>query len=128
MDGVKSEEQKTAVIKVLAIVGFIVALMFVAWLAVQAVRMVPVAFNTLASIANGLRNTDEKDDFALTTGTTLINTGETLAISWPESGMNGAYTFSYHCTDGVVAELSDNTGTLSTLACDTDTPVTAENN
>src|SRR3989344_5263822 len=105
MDGAKSEDQKTAVIKALAIVGFIVALMFVAWLAVQAVRLVPVAFNTLASIANGLRNTDEKPDFALTTGTTLVNTGETLAISWTEPGTDGAYTFSYHCTDGVVTEL-----------------------
>ena len=128
MDGAKSEEQKTAVIKALAIVGFIVALIFVAWLAVQAVRMVPVAFNTLASIANGLRDTAEEPDFALTTDTTLINTGETLTISWTEPGTDGTYTFSYHCTDGVVAEMSENTGTLSTFVCDTDTSVTAENN
>ncbi len=115
--------QKTAVIKTLAIIGFIVALIFVAWLAVQAVRLVPEAFKTLASIASGLKHSKDSD-FTISTGANTINTGETLNISWTKPSQNGTYTFSYKCTDGVAAEMRASTGELTNVACDNAVPLT----
>lgn len=127
MNDTQTDTQKTTVIKGLAIIGFIVALVVVAWLAVQAVRLIPTAFRTLASIADGLKSDDtEMDDFAITTGANVINTGETLTVSWTPQDVDGIYTFSYQCTDGVVAELPDDAGNLSTVVCDTPTPVSPD--
>lgn len=68
-----NEERKTTVIKTLAIIGFIVALILVAWLAVQAVRLGPAAFDKLASIADGLHK-DKDTEFTIATGTvTVVN-------------------------------------------------------
>jgi hypothetical protein len=62
MQQLSTEPQKDRAIKIFATIGFIVTLIFIAWLAVQAVRLVPVAFGTLASIATELKygNQDSK--------------------------------------------------------------------
>jgi hypothetical protein len=119
MDETVNEPQKTAVIKTLAIIGFIVALILVAWLAVQAVRLVPTAFTTLASIAHGLKQ-QEPTEFTIATGTNIINAGETLTISWTKPSEKGAYVFSYKCTEGVGAEIRDSAGELSSIGCDSE--------
>ncbi|MBI4086381.1 hypothetical protein HY416_00145 [Candidatus Kaiserbacteria bacterium] len=121
MNGTENERQKTTIIKTLAIIGFIVALVFVAWLAVQAVRLAPAAFDTLGSIAASFRN--EQTQFTLSTDTTLLNTGEILTVSWTRAGADGTYAFSYQCTDGVVAEIRDESGNLSKVECDTNVPL-----
>lgn len=128
MNDTSNESQKTTVIKTLAIIGFIVALVFVAWLAVQAVRLAPVAFKTLASIADGLKR-DNETEFTIATGASIINTGETLTISWtkPNDDEN-KYVFSYQCTDGVTAEIRESTGATSTVACDTEVLLTQQEN
>lgn len=127
MNETSDEAQKTTVIKTLAIIGFIVALIFVAWLAVQAVRLIPVAFNTLASIADGLRN-DKETAFTIATGTNIINIGETLTISWTKPAEEGEYVFSYQCTEGVSAEMRNSAGELISVACDTEMPLAEDDN
>lgn len=126
MNGTSNESQRTAVIKTLAIIGFIVALVFVAWLAVQAVRLAPVAFNTLASIANGLKENKESE-FTIATGANVINAGEILTISWTRLRENGEYVFSYRCAEGVAVEIVDGEN-RSEIACDVETPLVSDKN
>ncbi len=112
------EAKKTAVIKTLAIIGFVVTLVFGAWLIVQAIRSVPVVFNTLQYIATTIRNNQAQEAaFVVATGTDIINTGETLTLSWTRAAQEGTYSFSYQCTDGVVAEIPDGNGGLSVVTC-----------
>lgn len=126
MNGTSNESQKTAVIKTLAIIGFIVALVFIAWLAVQAVRLVPVAFNTLAGIANGLKENKEPE-FAVADGASVINAGEILTISWTKLSEDGEYVFAYRCAEGVAAQIMDSES-RSAVACDVETPLAPDKN
>lgn len=127
MNETSNDGQKTTVIKTLAIIGFIVALIVVAWLAVQAVRLAPQAFNTLAGIADGLKN-EKEPEFTIATGTNIINAGETLTISWTRPSEDGEYVFSYQCADGIAAEMRDSTGALSAIGCGVAMPLADNEN
>lgn len=122
-----NERQKAAVIKTLAIIGFIVALIFLAWLAVQAVRLGPSAFRTLGSIAESLRRGRQEDaGFAITPSAETVNTGEMLTILWTPDEREGQYVFSYQCAEGVMTEIKDADGNLSRIECGIDTPLSAD--
>ena len=51
-----SRDQKDQVLKSMAIVGFIAVIIFGVWLAVKIVALMPTAFSSLASIADGVYN------------------------------------------------------------------------
>ena len=48
-----SPEKKQSVLKTLAIIGFIGIIIFIAWASVQLVNVLPSAFSSLASLAEG---------------------------------------------------------------------------
>lgn len=127
MDASANEERKAAIIKILAIIGFIVVLIFVAWLAVQAVRLAPATFNKLTSIADELKD-DTKPEFTISSSVDTVHTGETLSISWTEPNKHGTYSFSYQCADGVAVEIKDDDGNRSFAACNADAPIATNGN
>lgn len=110
------EEQKTAVIKSLAIIGFVAAIFITAWLAVQAVRLLPTAFGALANIIESVQNPD--NSFSLSADKSIVNTGAPLNISWTSLSSKHLPTFSYACTDGVSAVLIQDT-VRTDIACGT---------
>lgn len=113
------EAKKMSVIKTLAIIGFITAIVAALWLSVQVVRLAPTGFKSLASLAEVVYNKDVP--FSVTTEKNIVNSDESFAITWTQPRRSGAYTFSYACTDGVSAKVRGENGDTAVIACDTAT-------
>jgi len=113
-----TEEKKEALTKSLAIAGFIAVVVFIVWLAVQIVSVLPSAFSSLASIADVVYNYNNKQELEVTTPNSVINAGESFTISWTDMRKNGSYAFTYKCADGVALEIRKD-GAITTAACDT---------
>ncbi len=109
---------RVLVIKTLAIVGFIATAVLIVWLAVQGLKQLPAAFSSLASIAETVREYRPLKDLTLATEKTVINSGESLVLSWTDmKETDGAYTLSYACSPGVSLEVRTHEGTLTSLTC-----------
>ncbi len=114
-----SEDKKTTLMKVLAILGFLAIIILAVWLAVKIVSVIPSAFSSLASLADSVYNYDREEKLEVATENSVVNAGEAFTISWTNMRENGSYTFSYSCIDGVSVDIRDQEGTIEALACDT---------
>ncbi len=115
-------EQKTFIMKILASVGFLAVIIFGVWLAVQIVQYVPLAFTSLASIADSVHNRTEARDpseFATTASERVLNAGESFEIAWVDMGETANYVFTYTCSDGVALDIRNAAGEIVALSCDT---------
>ena len=112
-------EQKQPIIKSLAVAGLVAVIIFMAWLAVQIVHVLPTAADSLASLANSVYNYDpaKKTDLELAASQTMVTTGESFTISWKEPKMNGTYAFSYTCLDGVELDLVTESSNFTGAEC-----------
>lgn len=110
--------QKDRVMKSLAIFGFVGVVVLGVWLAVQIVSLMPQAFNSLASIADGVYNYKGDEELKVSTSNSTVDAGEAFEISWNEISTAGAYTFSYACADGVSVEIKDANGSAINANCD----------
>jgi hypothetical protein len=108
-------ESKTSAIKTLAIVGFIAAIVAGLWLTVQVVRYIPSAFSSLASIADSLYGTDK--GLKVTTEKDVVNSGESVRMSYTPARAEGDYTLTYRCVDGIAAETRDESGDIVRFDC-----------
>lgn len=113
------QEKKDSVTKTLAIIGFISAILFTVYLAVQIVSFMPAAFNSLASIADSVYNYREDQTLTVATKNSVINTGEAFTITWTQMNRPGTYSFSYTCTEGASLEARDSSGDIVSVNCDT---------
>ena len=111
-----TEESKSYAIKSLAILGFIAAIIAGLWITVQVIQYIPTAFESLASIAdsiygggNQLSYKAEKD---------VVNSGESLRLTYKPVRGSGAYQFSYRCVDGVSAETRNADGAIVRFDCE----------
>jgi hypothetical protein len=114
-------EQKTTsnVPRVVAIVGFAIAIIVLAWLAIVIVRWLPGAFASLANLAEEVNNPANQVTLDVSTSNTVVNTRTAITISWTDLHEDGTYTFSYGCVDGVSADVRTANGAIVPLACDT---------
>lgn len=117
-------ESKTAAIKTLAIIGFIGAVALVVFIAVQVVRFAPDAWKSLASMAESVYG--KNVILSVTTEKDIVNSGETFEVSWNDVRKEGAYSFTFICTDGVAAEVRDIEGSMIAATCDTPVTLSAE--
>lgn len=115
-----SPEKKKSVPKTVAVVGFIAIIIIIAWLSIQLVSVLPSAFSSLASLAEGVNQyqqssveSEELADLQVTSNTTLVNSGGAVDISWNTAKANGSYVFAYECTDGVAVDIITTAGTQS---------------
>ena len=115
-----TQEQKDSVTKTLAIIGFVAAILLTVWLAVQVVSVIPSAFSSLASIADGVYNYNEDQELTVATKNSVINTGEAFTISWTEIPRAGTYIFNYECTDGAALDARNTSGDIVKLDCSED--------
>lgn len=118
-----NEEAKGSVIKTLAIIGFIAAVVIGVWLTVQIVKNLPSAFSSLATIADGLYG--QNTVFTVTTEKNIVNAGESLRVSWTKMRADGSYTFSYRCVAGVSASIRDSSGKVMVVDCNKDLTLTS---
>lgn len=116
--------KKTALNRTLAVIGFFAVIIFLAWLAVQVVRVAPSSFTSLASLAQGLTQYRESltgdIDSPLVVQSNVASTtnGAPIVLSWEKDGRLGRYAFSHACRDGLSVELVDTDG-LRSLSCGT---------
>jgi hypothetical protein len=102
----------------MAIIGFVVIVILVVWLAVQVVGFIPQAFSSLASITDGVFNDEEDLNLVAATTDSTVNAGDTFTVSWNNIPRSGTYTFAYTCAEGVSVDVVDNTRSTVTVACD----------
>lgn len=109
--------------KTLAIIGFLLLVILIAWATVKAVNLVPKAFSSLASIAESLDNYRERasnsdDELSISKDEDEITSGNPLVIGWTKEDTDGTYEFTYDCIDGVRVDIVDDEG-LRAIDCDT---------
>lgn len=109
------QESKDAVMKTLAIIGFLAMVAIGVVLAVKIVEYTPSAFTSLASLADSVYNqnqSDEPETIAVSQSATLINTGESLTISFEPLDETGDYSIVFDCVDGTALnQVTDEDGT-----------------
>jgi len=114
-----TSEQKDSVTKTFAILGFVAAILFAVWLAVQVVSIIPSAFSSLASIADGVYNYNEDSSLTVATKNSVVNSGEAFTLTWTDMRIPGTYTFSYMCMGGVSVEVRTTQEGIVALDCGT---------
>lgn len=113
----KQQEDRTT--GAFALVGLVVVIILVAWLAVQIVRFIPDAFMSLASIADRVNNEPVPEaTLEVTSSQSVLNAGTAVTITWSDLGAAGTYSFEYDCTPGVSLDLETADGALIPLACE----------
>jgi hypothetical protein len=118
------KDKKSRAFKSLALIGFIGLIILIAWLSVQLAQKAPNAFSSLASLVESLNNNESSDkeeplkELTVTSDRTLVNTKETVTLTWSPVADNGSYVFSYDCTDGVAIDLLEE-DTTRAITCDT---------
>ncbi len=112
-----TNEQKETVTKILAIVGFLAAIVLLVFIAVKAVSFIPSAFSSLASIADSVYNYERNPSLEVTTPNSVIKSGESFAVTWNNVKRPGTYSFSYLCADGVRVEVRNMAGEILPLTC-----------
>jgi hypothetical protein len=109
------ENGKSKLTGVLAIVGFIVIIAIGIWGAVNAVRLAPNMFSTLASPFDRVSN-----EIDVNVPSSSVNSNEPFEISWKHNGQDrGLYAFSYRCRPGFQFQIPQPDGTYLPLVCET---------
>ncbi len=113
----ETHDAKTAVIKTLAIVGFLAVALALIWVLIQGIRFVPGAFVSLASIAESIQNYRPITELSIATEKSIVNSNESFQINWTDMKRPGTYHFSYTCTEGVSLNVRGGDGDLITIPC-----------
>jgi len=120
----ETPEKKNSLLKTLAIAGFVAIIIIIGWLSIQFVSVIPNAFSSLASLAEGINQYEETTEgsqetqsLVVTSNTTLVNSGGSADISWNTAQAQGSYVFSYDCADGVAVDLVGANG-VQNIDCD----------
>ncbi len=112
-----THDEKDALTKTFAIVGFILLVLFGVWLAVKIVSFVPSAFSSLASLADSVYNAGKNEEITVKGENNVYNASEAFTLSWEAMRRPGTYTFSYACTEGVSVDTKDTEGKIASLTC-----------
>jgi len=110
-------ETKVIIIKSLAIIGVIATILLAVWLSIQAVRVLPGAFASLASIASSLSNYQTIDELSVATEKSIVNSGESFTISWTDVRREGEYALTYECTEGINVAIRSVDGEIVSMDC-----------
>lgn len=97
---------------------FIVIIVFLVWLAVQAVGLVPNAFTSLASLANSIYQDKDDKEIVVTNNGAIIDHDKSTKLAWNDLGLAGNYYFSYECAEGVTMQIEYPSNNIQTLTCD----------
>ncbi len=116
----ETQTLKSAVVKTLAIVGFLVTIAFFVYITVEGSKRAPEGFASLASIAETINLYRPTKELSIATEKIVVNSAESFQISWTDFRTEGEYTFTYECVPGVRLEVRSGDGSFMPIAC-TDT-------
>lgn len=126
----KNKKAATHIVKTLAIVGLIALLAGAAWLAVQALRVVPDVISRMgnegaAVTLSSLFSHKKDSDLSVTLDKTVVNSGEPLVVSIDYAG-GSRYRISYECKEAATFAIQGDAATSTTDAtCDTPVTITS---
>ncbi len=117
---VVENKNETAPKKPLAVVILIAVVVLIAWLAIQLVNILPTAISSIASLADSVYNHDPKKSYSLEVkvDNELLNSGDTVNISWNERRESDRLVFSYDCQEGMSVDIKNTDGEFESLNCD----------
>lgn len=113
----ETQTLKSAVVKTLAIVGFLVTIAFFVYITVEGSKRVPEGFASLASIAETINLYRPTKELSIATEKIVVNSTESFQISWTDFRTEGEYTFTYECVPGVRLEVRSENNSLMPIAC-----------
>ena len=96
--------KKRTVFNILALIGFLATVVFLAWISIQVVKILPGAFRSLANLAETLSGNSTRS-ITIMGPEGEVAAGSEITISWKAAPVPGSYTFSYDCVDGVLIEI-----------------------
>ncbi len=109
-------------VRVLIITGFLAIIALLAWLSTQLVSVLPTAFSSLASLAEGLNQYKEAmveyEPLSITSALSELEAGTPVTITWKKDDRPGTYTFSYSCVSNSSVAIVTAEGQKD-AACDT---------
>lgn len=109
--------QSSSGIKALAIAGFILFVGLLVWLAVTLVGLLPNAFSSLASLADGLQQARPQSTIVVANSNSIVNSGDTFTISWTGVNRSGQYTIRYECVNGVAVDMRFPANNITPIPC-----------
>ena len=92
-------ESKSTIAKLFTLVGFVVTIVLVVYVAVKAVNLAPEFLIYLSNLNSPATQTE--DSLIITTDKNSVGLDEPVAINW-SAPMVGIYTFTAECDEGVV--------------------------
>lgn len=110
-------EKNSPIKKTLTIVGFIAVILLAVWLAIQAVGIIPSAFNLLTSATMSVDS--QETSLIVTTDTSVVGTNEVFTIIWTSLHRAGSYSFIYSCTEDISLHVVTSQGNIQNLKCNT---------
>lgn len=116
----ETQTLKSAVVKTLAIVGFLVTIAFFVYITVEGSKRAPEGFASLASIAETINLYRPTKELTIATEKIVVNSSEPFQISWTDFRTEGEYAFTYACVSGVRLAVRTGEGSFMPMAC-TDT-------
>lgn len=109
---------KDRVMKTFAVVGFALIIVFLVWLAIQIVSLLPGAFGSLAKMAEDVYNRERTPEtIVIEAEDSVVNSKESFRISWNETNDRGRYALQYDCTDGVSLDARLPNGVVVPVDC-----------
>ena len=106
-------KKRSKLTSILAIVGFIVIIAIGIWGAINAIRLAPQMFSTLASPFNTV---SDKIDIEIPSASVTSHTP--FSLSWEHNGKDGVYAFSYQCRPGFQFQVPQPDGTYLPIDCE----------
>lgn len=117
----ETQTLRGAVVKTLAIVGFMVTIGGILFVGSLGIKKIPENFSSLASIAQTIQNYRGKDaHLQIATEKVVVNSKEPFQISWTDMGKTGEFTFQYDCISGTHLEVQSTDEKFIPMEC-TDT-------
>lgn len=113
----EQNQNKDRVLKLLAISGLIGLVIIISWLGIQLVRVMPNAFTSLASLADSVYNY-KPVELLVVSDKDIINSGESVTLSWNDPEPEGEFSFTYDCAPGVAIDVRLESGDLTPATCD----------
>ena len=119
MNTTHDAQSSNRLLKTLAVLGFVAAVVFAVWLAVQLVGWLPSAFSSLANLAEDVeRGPERQNTITLVEGDDVVGSNEPFTISWSEVNRRGVYTLQYDCADGVRLDIRTGENDVTAVPCD----------
>jgi hypothetical protein len=109
--------RKDRILKLLAIGGLIGLVIIISWLGIQLVRVMPNAFTSLASLADSVYNY-QPVELIVVSSSDIVNSGESVTLSWNDPKPEGEFSFTYDCADGVAVDVRVPNSDIKPATCE----------